>query len=110
MSRVRAHVSTSLDGYVAGPTQSTDQPLGEGGEALHAWVVELATWRGQHGMDGGVVTASTQVLEEETADVGAEIMGRGKFGPPGGEPQVRLEQVRVVDAPGVVHVRYRVVR
>jgi hypothetical protein len=35
MSRVRAHVSTSLDGYVAGPNQTMEDPLGEGGERLH---------------------------------------------------------------------------
>ena len=45
MSRVRVHISTSLDGYVAGPNQSEENPLGEGGEGLHDWLVELRSWR-----------------------------------------------------------------
>jgi dihydrofolate reductase len=84
MSKVRVHISTSLDGYVAGPDQSMEEPLGEGGERLHDWMVELKAWRQQHGAEGGAENASTAVMEEVTANVGAEIMGRGKFGPPGG--------------------------
>jgi dihydrofolate reductase len=80
MSKVRAHISVSADGYVAGPNQSLENPLGEGGERLHDWVVALRAWREPHGLDGGEVNASTPVLEEATANVGAEIMGRGKFG------------------------------
>jgi dihydrofolate reductase len=80
MSQVRAHISVSADGYVAGPNQSLENPLGEGGESLHDWVVALRAWRERHGMEGGEVNVSTQVLEESVANVGAEIMGRGKFG------------------------------
>jgi dihydrofolate reductase len=76
----------SLDGYVAGPNQSQEDPLGVGGEALHDWVVELKAWREPHGMEGGEVNASTPVVEEDIANVGSEIMGRGMFGPPGGGP------------------------
>ncbi|HKH40734.1 MAG TPA: dihydrofolate reductase family protein [Solirubrobacterales bacterium] len=86
MSKVRAHISVSIDGYVAGPNQTQDNPLGEGGEQLHDWVVELKSWREPHGREGGEVNASTEVVEEENANVGAEIMGRGKFGPPDGGP------------------------
>jgi dihydrofolate reductase len=86
MSKVRVHISTSLDGYVAGPNQSEENPLGEGGERLHDWVVELKSWRELHGMEGGEENASNAVVEEENANVGAEIMGRNKFGPPGGGP------------------------
>ena len=86
MSKVRVHISTSLDGYAAGPNQSEENPLGEGGEQLHDWLVGLEAWRKPHGMEGGKTDASTPVVEEATANVGAEIMGRGKFGPPGGGP------------------------
>ena len=86
MSKLRVHISTSLDGYVAGPHQSVENPLGENGEALHKWAFELRAFREPHGMAGGTVNASTPVVEEEVADVGAEIMGRGKFGPPTGGP------------------------
>jgi dihydrofolate reductase len=80
MSKVRVHISVSVDGYVAGPNQSLENPLGEGGEDLHGWVVALKAWREPHGLEGGEVNASTPVVEESLANVGAEIMGRGKFG------------------------------
>ena len=82
MSKVRAHISVSLDGYVAGPNQSMEEPLGEGGERLHDWAVALKSWREAQGMEGGEENASSDVQAGEMANVGAEIMGRGKFGPP----------------------------
>jgi dihydrofolate reductase len=84
MSKLRCHISISLDGFVAGPNQSQENPLGEGGEGLHDWVVRLAVWREAHGMEGGAVTESTRVLEESLENVGAAVMGRNMFGPPGG--------------------------
>jgi dihydrofolate reductase len=86
MSKVRAHISASLDGYVAGPNQSMEEPLGVGGEGLHDWLVQLKSWREAAGMEGGVENASDAVFAEELANVGAEIMGRGKFGPAGRGP------------------------
>ena len=86
MSKLRVHISTSLDGCVAGPHQTEENPLGDGGEALHGWALELQAFRHAHGMEGGTVTASTPIMEEELENVGAEIMGRGKFGPPDGGP------------------------
>ncbi len=82
MSKVRAHISVSLDGYVAGPNQSMENPLGEGGESLHDWLVALKAWREASSLEGGEENASSPVVREERANVGAEIMGRGKFGPP----------------------------
>jgi len=70
----------SLDGYVAGPNPSIENPLGEGGEQLHEWVLKLAAWREAHGREGGEVNASTPLLEEAQSNVGAVIMGRGMFG------------------------------
>jgi dihydrofolate reductase len=63
-----------------------DEPLGEGGEGLHDWVVALKAWREASGMEGGEENESTPVVMEEYANVGAEIMGRGKFGPPSRGP------------------------
>src|SRR6266545_900320 len=80
MSRLRVHISVSADGYVAGPNQSEENPLGEAGERLHDWVVALRAWRAPHGLEGGEVNASNAVVEEAQAKIGAEIMGRGKFG------------------------------
>jgi dihydrofolate reductase len=70
----------SLDGFVAGPNQSVDNPLGIGGMRLHEWVFGLAAWRAPHGMEGGDVDASTPVVEESLANIGATIMGRNMFG------------------------------
>lgn len=70
----------SLDGYVAGPAQSVDAPLGAGGEQLHEWVVPLRFWRAMHGLDGGEVNASNAIVEATFAGVGATIMGRNMFG------------------------------
>jgi dihydrofolate reductase len=70
----------SLDGFVAGPQQSVQNPLGIGGMGLHEWALELASWRAQHGMEGGEVNASTQVMEQSLANIGATIMGRNMFG------------------------------
>jgi dihydrofolate reductase len=86
MSKVRVHISVSADGYAAGPNESQKNPLGEGGEELHDWLVKLKAWREAHGMEGGEEDTSTPIAEESMANVGAEIMGRGKFGPPDGGP------------------------
>jgi dihydrofolate reductase len=86
MSKVRAHISVSLDGYVAGPNESMENPLGEGGEQLHDWAVVLKSWRELQGMEGGEENASDAVVAAVNANVGAEIMGRGKFGPPARGP------------------------
>jgi dihydrofolate reductase len=73
-------ISVSLDGFVAGPNQSVDHPLGEGGMQLHQWVFKLAAWRAPHGLEGGEENASSVVIEEGLANVGAHIMGRNMFG------------------------------
>ena len=76
MSKLRCQISISLDGFVAGPNQSEEDPLGEGGEGLHDWVIQLAAWRQSHGMEGGEVNESTRILEEALENVGAGVMGR----------------------------------
>lgn len=80
MSRLRFQISVSLDGFVAGPNQSEEHPLGEGGMQLHEWVFKLAAWRKPHGREGGEVNASSAVVEEALDNVGATIMGRNMFG------------------------------
>jgi dihydrofolate reductase len=80
MSTLRFQLAVSLDGYVAGPDQSEEHPLGVGGTELHDWVVELEAWRRPHGLEGGEVNASTAVVEEVQAGVGATVMGRNMFG------------------------------
>ena len=80
MPKLRLKISMSLDGFVAGPSQSVDNPLGIGGMRLHEWVFPLAAWRAMHGEKGGEVNESTKVVEESLANIGATIMGRNMFG------------------------------
>jgi len=80
MSKLRFRISMSLDGFVAGPSQSVDNPLGIGGMRLHEWVFPLAVWRAMHSLEGGEVNASSAVVEESLANVGATVMGRNMFG------------------------------
>jgi dihydrofolate reductase len=84
MSKLRCHISISADGFAAGPNQSFENPLGEGGGQLHEWALSLAAWREPHGREGGEVNESTQIVEETSANIGAGVMGRNMFGPPGG--------------------------
>jgi dihydrofolate reductase len=81
MSKFRFHLTVSADGYLAGPDQSEENPLGVGGDHLHDWALDLAAWREPHGKEGGEVNASTPVMEEMQANVGAGVMGRNMFGP-----------------------------
>ena len=80
MSKLRLKIAMSLDGFVAGPEQSVENPLGIGGMHLHDWAFELASWRAQHGLDGGEVNESTSVVEEGLENIGATLMGRNMFG------------------------------
>jgi dihydrofolate reductase len=80
VSRLRFQISVSLDGFVAGPNPSEENPLGEGGEQLHEWVIKLAAWRRPHGLEGGEINASSTVVQGTLENVGATIMGRNMFG------------------------------
>ena len=78
MTHLRLNISTSLDGYVAGPSPTLEEPLGKGGEQLHDWVVRLEGWRKPHGLEGGEVNEDTPVFERSLG-AGATIMGRRMF-------------------------------
>lgn len=80
MSSVTCHISMSLDGFVAGPNQSMEDPLGEGGMRLHEWVFATDSWREQHGLEGGERTSDAKVVDDVLYGVGAYIMGRKMFG------------------------------
>ena len=64
------HMSISLDGYVAGPEQSLDQPLGRGGMKLHRWHLDEP-------LNDGDARARDLLLRPR----GAYVMGRNMFGP-----------------------------
>ncbi|WP_436344387.1 dihydrofolate reductase family protein [Natronorubrum sp. FCH18a] len=85
-----ASISTSLDGYVAGPNDSPENPLGDGGERLHEWIYDLESWRAQHGLEGGETNEDDEIVAELSENVGAVVMGRRMFsndeGPWGDDP------------------------
>jgi dihydrofolate reductase len=79
MSATVLYMSMSLDGFVAGPNESVDNGLGDGGERLHEWIFAGApTEHGgaparPQGVDG-------EVMDEALA-TGAVVAGRGTFDP-----------------------------
>jgi len=74
MSRVTCQLSISLDGFVAGPDQSVENRLGEGGMRLHRWAFATASWREQQGMQGGERNADSAVIDEVGEGIGAYVM------------------------------------
>lgn len=94
MSRVRLRISMSLDGFVAGPSQSVDNPLGIGGMRLHQWVFPLSVWRAMHGLEGGGQRkhAGGRGIACQHRRVGDKLHG--------------LELVRTVAAPQMTHFKF----
>jgi dihydrofolate reductase len=80
MTKLRIDISMSLDGFVAGPNQSVEHPLGENGERLHEWAYGLASWKESHGREGGAGGEEDDLVKETIASTGAYIMGRNMFG------------------------------
>jgi dihydrofolate reductase len=83
MARLICDISISLDGFVAGPNPSLEEPLGQGGELLHEWAFAATSWRESHGLEGGEKNADSEVIEEWLHATGAVVMGRKMFS--GGE-------------------------
>jgi dihydrofolate reductase len=79
MTRLISDISMSLDGFVAGPEPSLEQPLGERGERLHEWVFRLKSWREPHGLPGGETGPDDDVVAESVRATGAVVMGRRMF-------------------------------
>src|SRR5437016_4808729 len=82
MSQVRAHnFSISLDGFGTGDGITFDAPFGHAGERLHAWMFATRFWRSMVGKTGGTSGVDHSFADRHSLGFGAEIMGRGKFGP-----------------------------
>ena len=69
----------SLDGFVAGPDATLDEPLGVGGEQLHEWLFDLEGWRRPHGLEGGEGGIESEMFEESLRATGSVVMGRRMF-------------------------------
>ena len=79
MGKVGADISVSLDGFIAGANDGPENPMGDGGERLHEWVVGLASWRERHGLPAGERGPDSDVVEEAFKDVGAFVLGKRMF-------------------------------
>ena len=77
---IACQISISLDGFVAGPDQSLDNPIGKGGMRLHEWIFGTAAWARMQGQKPTAPeTPDSEVLEHAFDNVGAYIMGRNMF-------------------------------
>jgi dihydrofolate reductase len=82
MTKLRFTMTMSLDGYVAGPDQTLENPLGVGGMKLHEWLLATRTFHEDHGTgDGGETGLDDDRAARWNENVGATIMGRNMFGP-----------------------------
>jgi dihydrofolate reductase len=85
---LRFSITMSLDGFMAGPNPTRDEPLGKGGEDLHQWAFQASAWQEAHGGSGGDEGVDSEVTRANLEGIGAYIMGRNMFGggiPGGGE-------------------------
>jgi dihydrofolate reductase len=84
MARVRIHnLSISLDGFAAGDGQSLEAPMGHAGGRLHDWMIATRFGAAVVGGPGRGAGVDDAVAQRHEPGIGAEIMGAGKFGPPG---------------------------
>lgn len=82
MSQVRVHnFAISLDGFGTGEGLTFDAPFGHAGHRLHEWYFETRYWHMHQGEAGGTTGVDNLFAERIDLGFGAEIMGRGKFGP-----------------------------
>ena len=112
MSKLKCDISISADGFVAGPNQSHENPLGEGGERLHDWVVSLAVWREAHGYEGGEINAFPQRGREQRVRAGQRIEAARESCPEGlrlvGLSE-RLRRDRLDDGKSILHAMIELV-
>ncbi|MFE1587246.1 dihydrofolate reductase family protein [Streptomyces sp. NPDC058737] len=73
---VTADLAITLDGYVAGPNVTLDNPGGDGGEPIFEWIHTLASWRERQGMTGGDENRDSELMREWFDATGAVVMGR----------------------------------
>ena len=103
MGIVTAHMSMSLDGYVAGPNAGAGNPLGDGGVLIQQWMFDLASFREMQGLSGGQTNKDDEELRQRFAPTGAVVMGRRMFdegeGPWGDNPPFRMPVFVVTHQP-----------
>ena len=94
MGIVTAHMSMSVDRYVAGPNSGAGNPLGDGDVLIQQWMFDLASFREIQGLSGGQTNADDEELRQRFAPTGAVVLGRRMFdegeGPWGDNPPFRM--------------------
>jgi dihydrofolate reductase len=78
MSKVVAGITTSVDGYVAGPDDGPGKGLGEGGERLHYWVFG-GPWSYDADPSGEMLPEDKAWLDEAMGRLGAVVGGRATY-------------------------------
>ncbi|MFE0809392.1 dihydrofolate reductase family protein [Streptomyces sp. NPDC058848] len=76
---VTADLAITLDGCLAGPNVTLDNPGGDGGEPIFDWIHTLASWRERQGMTGGVENRDSELVREWFDATGAVVMGRTMY-------------------------------
>ncbi|WP_329471340.1 dihydrofolate reductase family protein [Streptomyces sp. NBC_01723] len=76
---VTADFAITLDGYVAGPNVSRDNPGGDGAERIFDWIHTLASWRERQGLTGGDENRDSELVREWFDATGAVVMGRTMY-------------------------------
>ena len=111
MTKTTCHISISLDGFIAGPDQDRDNPLGVGGLRLHDWHLREAAGDQEVSIAGGASTVrqalTAGVIDELVLDIAPVVLGRGES-PFHGVEDLRLAPIEVIHSPLATHVRYRV--
>ncbi len=85
MAKLKFTITMSIDGYVAGPHQSLENPLGERGMELHAWAFATRSFRETHALEDGEEGPDDRHAASWNDNAGAFIMGRNMFGPVRGD-------------------------
>jgi hypothetical protein len=94
MPQLTLDITMSLDGFVAGPDPTLEEPLGKDGERLHEWVVRLASWRAYHGLEGGETDADDELAEAGGCSAAAPGAGSRIRRPTAGGATTRLSTTR----------------
>lgn len=79
MGKVFSDITLSLDGFIAGPDDGLEYPLGKGGERIHQWVYDLAAWREPQGLSGGKTNRDSEIIDESDKNTGATIVGKRMY-------------------------------
>ena len=81
MGKVKFSIAMSLDGFLAGPDPRFEEPLGDGGERLHEWMLQTTSFQEAHGGgEAGTTGRDDEIVRESSENTGAYLMGRQMFG------------------------------